>query len=49
MGKVGGGTLALALEIRNTSGIDFDQPENVDALAEMIVNVFLPGKDSAES
>ncbi len=43
-----GGTLALALEIRNTSGIDFDQPENVDALAEMIVNVFLPGKDATD-
>lgn len=40
-----GGTLALAMEIRSTSGIDFDQPDNVDALADMIVQVFLPGQD----
>ena len=40
-----GGTLALALEIKDTSGIDFERQENVDALAEMIVNVFLPGAD----
>lgn len=40
-----GGTIALAMEIRNTSGIDLDQPENVDALADMIVRIFLPGQD----
>jgi len=40
-----GGILALATEIKATSGIDFDQPENVDALAEMIVSIFLPGSD----
>lgn len=40
-----GGILALATEIKATSGIDFDKPENVDALAEMIVGVFLPGSD----
>ena len=41
-----GGTLALALEIKDTSGIDFEQQENVDALADMIVKVFLPGNDA---
>lgn len=38
-----GGTLALALEIKDTSGINFDEEENVEALADMIVQVFLPG------
>ena len=37
-----GGTLALALEIKGTSGIDLELDENVDALAEMVVDVFLP-------
>lgn len=37
-----GGTLALALEIKGTSGIDFEQDDNVEALADMIVKVFLP-------
>ncbi len=40
-----GGILALSAEIKATSGIDFDKAENVDALAEMIISVFLPGKD----
>lgn len=38
-----GGMLALALEIRDTSGIDFEQPDQVDALADMVVDIFLPG------
>lgn len=38
-----GGTLALALEIRDTSGLDLDDDANVEALADMIVKVFLPG------
>lgn len=42
-----GGILALALEIKDTSGIDFERTENVDALADMIVNVFLPGKNAS--
>jgi len=41
-----GGTLALALEIRDTSGIDFDRDENVEALADMIVKIFLPGRET---
>lgn len=40
-----GGILALAAEIKATSGIDFDEPENVDALAEMIIRIFLPGAE----
>ena len=40
-----GGTLALGLEIRSTSGVDLDDPETVEALADMIVDVFLPGRD----
>ena len=40
-----GGILALATEIKATSGIDFDESENVDALAEMIIRIFLPGTD----
>lgn len=44
-----GGTLALALEIRDTSGVDFDQDENVEALADMIVRVFLPGVEPASA
>ena len=44
MTRVSSGTLiALALELKNTSGIDFDSPEKLDELAEMIVRVFLPG------
>lgn len=42
-----GGTLALALEIKDTSGIDFEQTDNVEALADMIVAVFLPGQEEA--
>lgn len=41
-----GGTLALALEIKDTSGINFDEEENVEALADMIVQVFLPGPNA---
>ena len=37
-----GGTLALAMEIKDTSGVDFDNPDNVEALADMIIGIFLP-------
>lgn len=33
--------IALALKLKNTSGIDFASPEKPDEL-EMIVRVFLP-------
>lgn len=39
-----GALLALATEIKGTSNIDFDQPGQLDALADMIVRVFLPGE-----
>lgn len=39
-----GGLLALSLEIRATSGIDFDAPGALDELADMIIDVFLPSK-----
>ncbi len=39
-----GALLALALEIKGTSNIDLEQPEQLDALADMIIKVFLPGE-----
>jgi AcrR family transcriptional regulator len=39
-----GALLALALEIKGTSNIDLEQPGQLDALAEMIIRVFLPGE-----
>ena len=39
-----GGLLALALEIKGTSDIDFDDAGELDALADMIVRVFFPGE-----
>ena len=41
-----GGLLALALEIKGTSDIDFDDEGELDKLADMIVNVFFPGNGS---
>jgi len=38
-----GGLLALALELKGTSGIDLGQPGRLDELADMIIAVFLPG------
>lgn len=38
-----GGLLALSLEIRGTSDIDFDDDGALDELAEMIIRCFLPG------
>lgn len=42
-----GGLLALAPEIKSTSGIDFDDADALDELADMIVNVFLSGDHRA--
>lgn len=39
-----GGLLALALEIKGTSDIDFDDEGQLEALADMIVRVFFPGE-----
>jgi AcrR family transcriptional regulator len=38
-----GGLLALGLEVRNSSGFDFEDDAQRDELADMIIRVFLPG------
>jgi len=38
-----GGLLALSLEIKGTSNIDFDEEAQRDELADMIIRTFLPG------
>jgi TetR/AcrR family transcriptional regulator len=38
-----GGLLALAQEIKGTSDVDLEAPGAVDALADMIISIFLPG------
>lgn len=38
-----GGLLALGNELKASSGIDVDSPDTLNAIAEMIINVFLPG------
>lgn len=43
--RVTSGTLiALALELKNSSNIDLDDPVKLDELADLIVRVFLPGE-----
>ena len=39
-----GGLLALANEIKVSSGIDVESDETLDEISDMIVNVFLPGE-----
>jgi len=39
-----GGLLALSLEIKGTSNVNFDDEAQRDELAEMIIRAFLPGK-----
>jgi TetR/AcrR family transcriptional regulator len=39
-----GGLLALANELRSSSGIDVDEEGTLDEIARMIVDVFLPGE-----
>jgi len=43
-----GGLIALALELKGSSGIDLTTKESLDNLADLIIEVFLPG-DLAES
>lgn len=38
-----GGLIALALELKSTSNIDFESDETLDELTELIVRIFLPG------
>jgi len=43
--RVSSGTLiALALELKHSSGIDLDDAERLDALSDLIVRIFLPGE-----
>ncbi len=39
-----GGLLALGNELKASSGIDIDTPETLTAIAEMVINIFLPGE-----
>jgi len=38
-----GGLLALGNELKRSSGIDIEDPETLDEISEMIINIFLPG------
>ena len=38
-----GGLIALALELKSTSNISLEDPADLDALADLIITVFLPG------
>lgn len=38
-----GGLLALGNELRESSGIDIEDPETLDEIAQMVIRVFLPG------
>jgi len=44
-----GGLLALGNELKASSGIDIEQDETLDDIADMIVNVFLPGDPRREA
>jgi TetR/AcrR family transcriptional regulator len=38
-----GGLLALGNELKESSGIDIENPETLDEIARMVIRVFLPG------
>jgi TetR/AcrR family transcriptional regulator len=38
-----GGLLALGNELKESSGIDIEDPETLDEIARMVIRVFLPG------
>ncbi|MCH9696352.1 MAG: TetR/AcrR family transcriptional regulator [Gammaproteobacteria bacterium] len=42
-----GGLLALGNELKDSSGIDIDAPGTLDEIAEMVIQVFLPGEAPA--
>lgn len=44
-----GALLALSPELKGSSGLDLDDPKNVEKLADMIINIYLPGTASAGS
>ncbi len=39
-----GGLIALKQELKGTSGIDLDNDDEIDELAELIIRVFFPGE-----
>lgn len=41
-----GGLLALGNELKESSGIDVDDPATLDEIGDMIVSVFLPGAEA---
>ncbi len=43
-----GGLLALANELKASSDLDVEDDETLDEIADMIVNVFLPGEPSSK-
>ena len=43
-----GGLLALGNELKRSSGIDINDPETLDEISEMIINIFLPGDMPAD-
>ena len=38
-----GGLLALGNELKGSSGIDIEDPETMEQIADMMIRVFLPG------
>ncbi len=44
-----GGLLALGNELKASSGIDIEQEETLDNIADMIISVFLPGEARPET
>ena len=43
--RVSSGTLiALALELRSTSGLEIDSEDRLDELSDLIVRIFMPGE-----
>jgi AcrR family transcriptional regulator len=42
-----GGLIALKLELRETSGIDLDEDDEIEALANLIIRVFFPAPTTA--
>jgi len=44
-----GSLLASNLEIRRTSGVDFESRETVESLADMMVDIFLPIKENGHA
>lgn len=43
-----GGLLALGNELKRSSGIDIEDPETLEEISEMIINIFLPGDMPAD-